>query len=177
MTTPIRGGLTAESTLRPLVEDGLQALKREHRSMVAEDIRSAFSDSLDTDLALEKGREQQHRWDYLLGHTPTQHIVGIEPHSAKNDQVSTVIDKRKDALEQLRGHLKPGVTVTRWYWVASGRVDFTPFEKASIRLANHGITFIGKMLLEKHLPVVDTSKPTPGPRTGGGKSKQRAQRR
>lgn len=167
MRTPIRNGLTDDSTLQPLVRDGMQALKREHRNMIAADLRDAFSDSLDIDLAFKKGREQEHRWDYLMGHTPTQSIVGIEPHSAKNDEISTVIDKRKDAIDQLRGHLKPGVKVASWYWVASGRVFFMPFEKATVRLANSGITFIGKELLKKHLPVVvDTSNAKAG---GGAK--------
>lgn len=154
MTTPTRRGLVAESSLQPRIEDGLQALKREHRRMIAPDVRSAFADSVDVDLAFKAGHEQEHRWDYLLGHAPTEKIVGLEPHSAKNDQVSTVIAKRKQALDQLRGHLKPGVIVEKWYWVASGTVDFSPFEKEMVRLANHGITFIGRMLYEKHLPVV-----------------------
>ena len=36
---PIRRGLLAKSALQPLVKDGVQALKREHRSMIAEEIR------------------------------------------------------------------------------------------------------------------------------------------
>lgn len=176
MTTPIRDGLSADSVLLPLVEDGLGALLRAHRSMIAADVREAFSDSLDIDGALKKGREQEHRWDYLLGHAPTQKIVGLEPHSAKNDEITTVIDKRRDALEQLKGHLKPGVKVERWYWVASGSVYFNPFEKATIRLANHGIAFIGKALLSKHLPVADSGDTSAGRDTTkkrrGSKSRQ-----
>lgn len=159
MSTPIRAGLTATSSLRPLVEDGVQALLREHRGMITEDIRSSFTDSLDIDDGLKKGREQENRWDYLLGHEPSQTIVAIEPHSAKNDQISTVIAKRRRALDQLRDHLRPGVAVLRWYWVASGRVDFSPLDKATFRLANNGITFIGRALRRKDLPGVDASAP------------------
>jgi hypothetical protein len=156
---PIRRGLLAKSALQPLVKDGVQALKREHRSMIAEEIRESFVDSLDIDHAFEHGHEQENRWDYLLGYDPAQAIIGIEPHSAKNDQISTVIAKRKYALLQLRDHLKPGAHVVEWYWVASGRVDFAPFERASLRLQQEGITFIGKALLKRHLPVAKPGKP------------------
>ncbi|MBL9104773.1 MAG: hypothetical protein JNL82_27765 [Myxococcales bacterium] len=152
MTTPIRDALVAQSTLRPLVEDGLQALKREHRAMVDAAIRGEFADSLELDEAMLKGNEQANRWDYLLGHESTGHIVGLEPHSAKNDEITTVIGKRRAALDQLRGHLKPSARVTHWFWVASGKVDFLPLDKAKIRLDNEGITFIGKTLQAKHLP-------------------------
>jgi hypothetical protein len=42
--------------------------------------------------------------------------------------------------------------VTHWFWVASGKVDFLPLDKAKIRLDNEDITFIGKTLQAKHLP-------------------------
>jgi hypothetical protein len=66
--------------------------------------------------------------------------------------VTTVIAKRKAALEQLRPHLKPGVFVTDWFLVASGRVDFIPMEKATARLAQNGIRFVGTKLLRGALP-------------------------
>ena len=152
MTTPIRQSLAVPSPLVRLVKDGLQALKREHRKMIDDAIRSEFVDSLDLDEAVRKGNDQANRWDYLLGHEPSGEIVGLEPHSAKNAEISTVIRKRRAALDQLRGHLRSGAHVTRWYWVASGNVDFMPLEKASLRLDSEGITFIGKTLLARHLP-------------------------
>ncbi len=152
MTTPIRQALAANSRLRPLVKDGLQALEREHRKMIADAIRIEFVDSLDLDEAMRKGNDQANRWDYLLGHESSGEIVGLEPHSAKSAEVTTVIRKRQAALDQLRGHLRPGAHVTRWYWVASGTVDFMPLSKATLRLAEAGITFIGKSLLARDLP-------------------------
>lgn len=152
MTTPIRTALLVSSDLQPLVQDGLKALERTHRPLIEEAIRGAFADSLDIDKAFEEGHEQEHRWDYLLGHEESRKIVGLEPHTASNKEVSTVIKKRERSLSHLRHHLKSGVFVAEWFWVASGRVDFTPMDKAVTRLNENGIRFVGKQFLRRWLP-------------------------
>jgi hypothetical protein len=151
VTTPIRAALVATSFLRPLVKDGVQALKEKDRPFIDGEIRASFADSLALDAAFEKGHEQEHRWDYLLGHGESDKVFGFEPHTARNDQTSRVIRKRQEAMVQLRGHLRDGVRVADWFWVASGKVDFLPMEKAVLQLDQNGITFVGKGLLQKHL--------------------------
>jgi hypothetical protein len=158
MKTPIRAALRTGSTLASHVHDGLRALRREHRAMLSRELHPEFVDSLDLDEALRHGRENENRWDYLLGHGAEHTIVGVEPHSAKTDQISTVIRKREAALVHLRDHLKSGATVSHWLWVASGTVDFIPLDKAVLRLAEHGITFVGKAVLKKHMTVSTPSK-------------------
>jgi len=56
--------------------------------------------------------------------------------------------------------LKVGATVAEWFWVASGTVDFTPIDKAYLRLSQEGITFVGKALLTKHLARMDGERTT-----------------
>lgn len=41
--------------------------------------------------------------------------------------------------------------VSKWLWVASGRVQFAPMEKATLRLAENGIEFVGRKITDKHL--------------------------
>lgn len=161
MTTPIRAALVPQSSLVALVRSGLRAVQREHLSLLDDGIRASFADSLDLDKALQKGHERENRWDYLLGHEESDQVVGLEPHSAQNHEVSTVIKKRAMALEQLRGHLKPGARVADWFWVASGKVDFLPIEKAHARLASNG--------MKKYLP--ETAISPKGRKTGGKKPK------
>lgn len=122
-----------------------------HRIYFDEAVRSSFADSLDIDEALKEGREQENRWDYLLGHEPSKQVVGIEPHSAENSEITTVIKKRQAARRQLQEHLRDGVLVAKWLWVASGRVQFAPMEKATFRLAQNGIQFVGRKITNKHL--------------------------
>jgi len=141
------------SSLRARVEDGLDALTNPHKSRVDGRVRGAFADSLDLDAALRAQYPSDNRWDYLLGYGPSRSVIGLEPHSAKHDQVSTVIAKRRAALEHLRDHLKPGARIARWLWVASGRVDFADTEKTRLTLDQNGITFIGRRVLAKHLKV------------------------
>jgi len=155
-TTPIRSSLRKTSTLRGEVEDGIGALDAAHRKHLDDGIRGDFVDSLDLDEAMREGHEQENRWDYLLGHTPTETLVGLEPHSAKQDQVSTVIRKKEAAMDQLRGHLKPGARVAAGLWVASGKVFFADTEKERRRLDQKGIRFVGRRVLGKHLPAAKT---------------------
>lgn len=136
-----------------LVIDGLGAVKSAHREYFDPAIRSAFGDSLELDEAVKAGREQEHRWDYLLGHTSSGEIVAVEPHSAKQDEVTTIIKKQAAAREHLRPHLREGARVTRWLWVASGRVYFADTEKTRRQLDQSGIEFVGTRVTARHLPM------------------------
>lgn len=150
--TPVRNALRKESPLLPLVADGLGALKNAHRDYFDAAIRQLFADSLDLDKAMQPGHEQANRWDYLLGHAPSGNVVAVEPHSAKQDEVTAVIKKRAAAREQMKGHLRDGARVTKWLWVASGKVHFANTEKVKLRLDQHGIEFVGTKVNARHLP-------------------------
>lgn len=151
-TTPIRGALAKDSSLRAEIQDGIGAVKPSHRKYLASDVRRAFADSLDLDAALQGQHPQENRWDYLLGHEVSVEVIGVEPHSAKQDEISTVIKKKEAAKIQLSTHLAPGKRVSKWLWVASGKVHFANTEKARYRLDQCGIEFIGGRVLAKHLP-------------------------
>jgi hypothetical protein len=149
--TVLRRALREESSLQPMVSDGLGAVEGAHREYLEENIRATFEDSLDLDEAMRVGHEQENRWDYLLGHAPSGEVVGVEPHSAKQDEISTIISKRAAAKAHLREHLRNGVRVSRWLWVASGNVQFADTERARLRLDQNGIEFVGRRVLPKHL--------------------------
>jgi hypothetical protein len=150
--TPLRRALRADSDLQDSVRDGMAAVKRTHHDHFDPAIRSSFADSLDLDAALQAGHEQENRWDYLLGHRPSREVVAVEPHSAERDAISKVIRKRSSAREQLKAHLRDSARVSRWLWVASGRVHFADTEKARRRLDQNGIEFVGTKVMAKHLP-------------------------
>lgn len=151
--TPVRRSLRDTSSLLAYVADGLGALENAHRGYLDDSIRSAFADSLDLDEALRAGHEQENRWDYLLGHGPSAEVVALEPHSAKQDEITTVIKKRRAALDQLEGHLEAGARVSKWLWVASGKVHFADTEKTRRLLDQNGIEFVGRRVCGKHLPA------------------------
>lgn len=159
--TPVRRALREDSALIPLVANGLGAIESKHRNHFAEAIRSDFADSLDLDKAMEKGHERENRWDYLLGHASSGEVVAVEPHSAKHDEITTVISKRCAARDHLKDHLREGARVTKWLWVASGRVHFADTEKARRLLDQNGIEFVGAQVAGKHLPVASVSRSHP----------------
>jgi len=150
--SPVRSALREGSSLQKAIRDGLGAVKRQDRDCIESSIRAVFADSVDIDEALRRGRERENRWDYLLGHSPSGCVVGVEPHSAKDDEVNTVIRKRRAALEHLKDHLRPGAKVQKWLWVASGKVKFADTEQKRRQLDQHGIEFVGPRVMAKHLP-------------------------
>lgn len=170
--TPIRRALREESPLLANVQNGLGAVKPTHRDYFHTSVRAAFADSLDTDEALRITHEQENRWDYLLGHAASGEVVAVEPHSAKSDEVRTVIRKRQAAQDQLRAHLRDGAKVAKWLWVASGKVQFANTEKIRFQLDSNGIEFADRQILAKHLPAA----PTPNAQKAGTKRNGRSRR-
>jgi hypothetical protein len=155
--TPIRAALRADSRLQPHVQDGLGALAKDS-DVLHERLRQDFGDSLDTDTALKSAHPKEHRWDYLLGHTPSRKLIGVECHSANTSEVSVIIAKKRAAESQLRPHLRNGVFVSCWYWVASGTVQIHDLDKARRRLDQAGIELVGRRVLAKHLPMSEASR-------------------
>lgn len=147
LKTPIRSALKPTSALQNSVKDGLGALLNKHYNCVEKFLRSKFTDSLDIDEGLKSGREQENRWDYLLGHKDSGQIIAVEPHSANSGEVDTVIKKRQAALLQLKDHLRDGRHISKWIWVASGNVQLYPLGKLMLQLDQNGITFAGKMIM------------------------------
>lgn len=142
----------AVSSLRASVKAGTSAIKKADQYVLDASIRQDFGDSLDLDEATRVGREGQHRWDYLLGHTSSGSIIGVEPHSASNGEVSVVIAKKAESQRVLLDHLRAGSQVVSWNWVSSGPVSLLPIDKVRFRLAQHGISFVGRSLRKSHLP-------------------------
>lgn len=128
------------------------AVKRVDRDRFDAGIRADFADSLELDEAVRQDRDRENRWDYLLGHAPSDEVVAVEPHSARQDHVTKIIKKRAAARDQLREHLRDGARVAKWLWVASGEVQFADTDRARRQLDQHGIEFVGTRVMARHLP-------------------------
>ncbi len=174
VATPVRAALKPESKLLTQVKDGLGALDGSHKAYFDGSIRASFADSLNLDEAVRHGHDTENRWDYLLGHAPTRLVLAVEPHTANTHEIKNLIKKRAAALNQLREHLRDGARVTKWLWVASGKVDFAATEKARLRLDQAGIEFVGTRVMAKHLPTTTTTASGSGTANAGtGPSKKK----
>ncbi|MFY9259680.1 MAG: hypothetical protein WAO71_04130 [Gallionella sp.] len=151
-STSVKTYLKEESALRFLVLKGLGAVEKSHHDYFDNTIRNDFVDSLDLDKAMLEGHEQENRWDYLLGHEPSGKVVALEPHSAEQGEIKTVIKKRDAAKRHLQEHKKEDVDIAKWLWVASGKVHFLAIEKTTFALSEKGIEFVGSKVRAKHLP-------------------------
>jgi hypothetical protein len=148
--TPVREALEDDSYLVNHVHDGVGAVKDKDKKLIDPSIRTQFADSLDTDEAFRVGRDQEPRWDYLLGHE-NRSLIAVEPHSAKTDEIQAVINKKRALRQQLNGHLKDGMHISKWLWVASGTVCFPRGSRHEIKLSQSGIEFVGRCVQAKHL--------------------------
>jgi hypothetical protein len=146
----VRNALTDRSAINALVRDGLGAVKDKDKQFIDPSIRTQFVDSIDTDEAFRVGREQEPRWDYLLGHK-NRSLIAVEPHSAKTDEIQAVINKKRALTRQLNGHLKDGTDISKWLWVASGTICFPRGSIYQLKLSQAGIKFVGRSVLAKHL--------------------------
>jgi hypothetical protein len=124
----------------------MDAFSTRDKSLIAMSERAKIGDSLDLDEALRPTFPQDNRWDYLVSIPGSAKILALEPHSANDSEISVVIAKKRHAVTQLRTHLKPGHRVSEWLWVSHGRTSFSAMDRASKRLAQAGIRYVGKSL-------------------------------
>jgi hypothetical protein len=113
------------------------------RSLIARSERPKIGDSLNLDEALREAFPNANRWDYVFSVPPARKLIALEPHSARDSQVSVLIAKKRHAATQLRQHLRPEYRVSEWLWVSHGRTSFTHMERAARRLAQEGIRYLG----------------------------------
>lgn len=143
----VRDALAPGTALVAAVHPGKRALRRGDRERVVESAAARIVDSLDLDTqtAAERGREN--RWDYLLGTTQSSlPLIAVEVHPANTGQVKVLIAKKRAAEAVLRSVLKPGQTVKRWYWIASGKTVITRNTPESRMLDAAGIRLVGSQL-------------------------------
>ena len=142
----LAAALLPESHLQGHVEVGLGAVTRAHHNLIAVQERPRIGDSLDLDSATAQELAESNRWDYVLSVPDAFQLVGLEPHSARDSEIGTVIAKKEAAAQYLREHLAPGIHIARWYWVSGGPARFSIMESARRRLDKHGILFRGRMI-------------------------------
>jgi hypothetical protein len=117
------------------VKEGKVALKGEHRKKVV--IEAMCSVDLDTHGPASAHGEK--RWDYLLvNHDGKGH--GVEVHPATTREVDDMIAKKRWAEGLLAKEAKK-VTVVKWHWVASGRVDIRKHDRSRKMLIDAHIEF------------------------------------
>ena len=144
--TNLKQAVKPESPLRELVQSGMGAFAKVDVKLLAEDQRKLIGDSLDLDTAARDEHPQANRWDYIISIPDLHELAGIEPHSAKDSEISVIISKKNHATQYLRNHLKNGYRVRRWFWVSHGSVGFSKMDRARRRLDQNGIAFVGRTL-------------------------------
>lgn len=142
----LKTALHDNSTLQKHLKIGAGALSAGHLKLIAEAERSKIGDSLDLDAATRNEFPEANRWDYMISLPEQEQVVGVEPHSARDSEISVVIAKKKHAVQYLQSHLRPGYRVTHWFWVSSGTVGFSRMERARRLLDQNGISFEGHVL-------------------------------
>lgn len=138
--------LVKGSKLRALVRNGMDAITNADTILIALEERPKIGDSINLDNAMKDDLPEHNRWDYVLSVPSIGQLVGVEPHSARDSEISVVIEKKKQAITFLHDHLPPHHRVSKWYWVSHGAVRFSVMERARRRLDQAGIAFSGHLI-------------------------------
>lgn len=141
----LKNALAKSDPLQAGVRTRLRALTSSDRQLILSSQHKRVGDSLDLDKAGRADHPNKNRWDYLLSVPDASQIVGLEPHSARDSEVSVVIAKKNWAMGYLVSRL-PMHKVARWFWVTHGNVGFSRMDKSVRRLDQHGIKFSGRLL-------------------------------
>lgn len=140
----LRVALQPASALLPAVVNGMGAFLARDRALIALGERQKIGDSLDLDAALRENFPDANRWDYVFSVPGASTLIALEPHTAKDSEISVLIAKKRHATEQLRQHLRPQYGVSEWLWVSHGRTSFSRMERATRLLAQAGIKYLGR---------------------------------
>ena len=142
----LTAALTAGSNLRRVVQNGMGAFEADDKLLIAVDQRPRIGDSINLDEALRAQYPQANRWDYIFSVSDAKKVVALEPHTANDSEVKTVIAKKKHAVDYLKDHLEPKHRVSAWLWVSSGKATLTKTEKYERALASAGIKYVGRFI-------------------------------
>lgn len=127
------------------LQNGLGAVASRDLELIHLDDRTIVGDSINLDEHQRSSLPNAARWDYILSIPSSRHIVGLEPHAARDGEISVVIRKRKTALDYLDRELRAPHRVAYWIWVTRGSVGFSNNEKARRILDQNGIFFAGRI--------------------------------
>lgn len=129
---------------------GLQALRRIDKQHVdAEDSRR-LSGSVDLDSALAVKCPYAPRWDYAIGHRPTnangEMVYWVEVHPASGAEVGVVLAKLA-WLKQWLQESAPRLQAIRkaFVWISSGKTSFTLSSPQRKRFALLGLRQRGRL--------------------------------
>lgn len=123
--------------LKAAYQKGLQALGS-NRSKIKPGNSKQCEGSVDIDTTLVAAYPNDCRWDYALGYNGITYFV--EVHSAKTDEVKTVIKKLdwlKDFLIQEAPELNQ--EPKQFHWIASSGNHILPNSSQSRKLAQSGL--------------------------------------
>jgi hypothetical protein len=131
--------------LKDHLKNGLRALGSNSSKVQSTD-NSKCEGSVDIDSAVKSTYPNDSRWDYAVGYNGKTYF--IEVHSAKTDEVKSVLKK----LQWLKDFLtkdSPDFDKERksFHWVASSGNHILPNSSQARQLAKSGIIVVGQLTL------------------------------
>lgn len=130
---------------------GLQSLSPADRAHVTAEVPHRLRGSVYVDGALEPKREHRNapRWDYAVGHQPTDRkaemVYWIEIHPASEHGITEVLNKLQWLLQWLRASAPLLRNMpSAFIWISSGKTSFTARSPQARRLAQAGVRNAGR---------------------------------
>jgi hypothetical protein len=130
---------------------GLQALSRADKAHVTAEDTRRLTGSVNVDLTLKAKLPKEPRWDYAIGHLPTnlthEMVYWVEIHPANDRGVAEVLKKLTWLKQWLRDFAPLLRAMPRAFvWVSSGMTSFTPSSPQQKQFALLGLQHKGRVL-------------------------------
>ncbi|WP_008314814.1 hypothetical protein [Leptolyngbya sp. PCC 6406] len=140
-----RSAVQSTPSLQAALKPGLRALGSNSSKIKSND-PGKCEGSIDIDTTVRAQYPNSSRWDYALGYGGKTYFV--EVHSAKTDEVSSVLNK----LQWLKDFLVRDVPELNkeprsFHWIASGKVAILPSSSQARQLAQKGLRVAGQLTL------------------------------
>ncbi len=146
-----RQAVSATPELQGAYCSGLQALREVDRRHVDAENTRLLKGSVDLDTTLKDKYPKAPRWDYAIGHHPTnlkkEMVYWVEIHPATTGEVNAVLGKLRWLKEWLGTSAPDMNSLHREYvWLSSGKTAFTLSAPQLKQVAESGLSHKGRVL-------------------------------
>lgn len=143
-----KSAVQATAGLEQAWESGLRALEDADRQRIRAVDSRRLTGSICLDLALAEMMPNDPRWDYGIGHRPTNReemVYWIEVHPATEGDIVAILRKHNWLAAWLKSSAPELNSLHRnFVWVSSNKTSFTQSSPQGKRLAQHGLMLAGR---------------------------------
>jgi hypothetical protein len=147
-----KDGVDQTPELNSTWREGLQALQGSDKQHIKVRTARRLTGSVNVDVALREKYPEENRWDYAIGHQPTnlkgEIVYWVEVHPATDGQIKVVLAKLQWLKTWLGNNAKQLQSMRKEFiWVSSGKTSFTLTSPQQKQFALKGLQHKGRVFM------------------------------